>query len=144
MTYPPENRKGSGLGKSPGSRATQFKPGQSGNPGGAPSLPPEVKEARRLNQKELELSLNRWLFATQADMERAADDPSTAMIDRVVISLLQAATKNGCPTRLELLMNRLVGKVMDRIEVKPAQPFIINKSDGTKVVMGVEQKADED
>lgn len=126
--------------RKPPPEASRWKPGQSGNPAGGPALPPEVKEARRLNQKELELSLNRWLFATAEESAAAKTDPTTPMVDRVVIALLSTAAEKGCPQRLDLLLNRLIGKVVDRIEVKPAIPFIINRSDGTKVIMGVEQK----
>ena len=56
MKEKPENRKKTG--KKRGGEATQFKKGQSGNPGGRPKVPEEIKEAFKAAAPEaLELLL---------------------------------------------------------------------------------------
>lgn len=122
-------------------RGKPFAPGNSANPGGRPTLPPEVKEARRLSQKELELSLNRWLFASREACELAAEDQSAPMVDHVVVALLLAATKAGCPTRLDMILNRLIGKVTDVVKLE-VEPFVIERpySGKGQEVLGVNEK----
>ncbi len=117
--------------------ATSYKKGQpSPNPGGRPKLPDDVREARRLSQVELERAINRHLFMTPAALKVAQGDPKTTMLEQIVIGLLIKAVSLGDPYRLDLILNRLIGRVVERVEVKLPTPFVIRRGNGDEVVLG--------
>ena len=42
--------------------------------------------------------------------------------------------------RLEFVLQRMIGKVKDQLEVTTPVPFIVKRADGSEVVMGSEVK----
>lgn len=94
-----------------------FPPGVSGNPGGRPPLPADLREARRLNQAEFERVANKYLAFTYAELLKAQDDAKTPAIDRIVISLIQRTIDTGDSRRVDLLLERLIGIVKTGVEV---------------------------
>jgi len=115
----------------------QFKPGQSGNPGGRPKLPEDVKEARQLNRVEFERIVNRHLWMTKAQLQEAIKDPAAPLIETMVGTLIAKAIQAGDHIRLEFILCRLIGKVQERIEISTPEPFILRKLSGEEIVMGV-------
>lgn len=120
-----------------------FVPGKPGGPG-RPPLPPEVKEARRLTKTEFERIANRYLWTTEAGLEASAMDPETPAMERLIISILLTAIKAGDHAKAEWLAMRLLGKVQDKVEVSQPKPFVINRLDGSQMVLGAKlEKEDE-
>ena len=115
---------------------TRFKPGKSGNPGGKPKVPNDLKEARKLNQIELERTVNRYLFADRETLQKAIKNPSTPVMELMVASIMAQAIRLGDQQRLEFILSRLIGKVKDQIEVTAVKPYVINNLDGTQTVLG--------
>lgn len=88
-----------------------WKKGQSGNPKGPTPLPPEIKEARKLNRVELEALFNKYLHATKEEMVAAKADPNTKAIELIVLSILIMGIQKGDERRLGFLLDRLLGPV---------------------------------
>lgn len=88
-----------------------WKPGQSGNPKGPTPIPPEIKEARKLNRMEFERILNQYLHATVDEIKAAAADPKTTTIEQIVLRILVEGIKKGDERRLGFLLDRLLGPV---------------------------------
>jgi len=110
-----------------------WKPGERGNPAGRPPVPADVKEARRLNQVELERVMNKYLYMSMRRLERKKEDSRTRGIDRIVIGIILKGTKGNVPC-LNILAERLVGKVKTEIEVtrpnqKPIEETLGDMSD---------------
>jgi hypothetical protein len=87
-----------------GKEKTQFKKGQSGNPSGRPKELPEFIQARKLNRIELEAVLNRLV---------------TPRIEEIIQKVVDNAIETGDPRYADFLLNRLVGKVPDKIDMPP-------------------------
>ena len=87
-----------------GKEKTQFKPGQSGNPSGRPKELPQFIEARKLNRVELEAVLNKLV---------------TPRIEEIIQAVVKNAIETGDPKYADFLLNRLVGKVPDKIDLPP-------------------------
>lgn len=122
----------------------KFKPGQSGNPGGRPKLPDDIKEARKLNQIEFERVANTYLWQTPEEFHKALASKSTKMIDLMVARIIELAVEKGDHQRLEFLLARMIGKVKEQIDVTGRVPFVIRRRDGEEVLLGVKPEEEED
>lgn len=123
----------------------KFKPGQSGNPGGRPKLPEDIREARKMNQLELERIVNKYLYTTVDAVDAALKDPATPMMERMVAMVVSKAAEVGDHTRLDFILSRLIGRVKDQIEITTVKPYIIHNINGGQTVLGakVENKDEE-
>lgn len=117
---------------------TRFKKGQSGNPNGRPRIPEDLKMARRLNKLELEKLLNQFLFMTPPEMEERVKSADVTAIEAMIGSIIIKAVKDGDQQRLNFILERLIGKVKDQIDLTVVKPFIIKRPSGEIVEMGVE------
>ena len=121
----------------------RFKPGQSGNPGGKVKIPDDIKEARKLTQLDLERVINSLLYLTKEALQAKIKDPQTPMIEMIAASIMAQAAVKGDHMRLDFILQRMIGKVKDQLEVSTPTPFILKKRDGEEIVMGVETKEPE-
>jgi len=111
---------------------TQFKNGHPGGPG-RPRLPEDLKEVKKLNQFELEKSLNEMLTMTPEQLKRVKTDPESTMLQILIASIITHGANKGDPIRLNFLLDRLIGKMKENIHVK-VEPFQ-DKSDEELALM---------
>lgn len=118
-----------------------FKKGQSGNPKGRPPLPEDVKAARKLGKAEFVRLVNDYLWINWDEAQKrlsSKKEPVSLMEQAVGNLALDAA--NGDRGALDLILDRLIGKTRDKMELTMPRPFIIAKTDGTPVFeLGAEQ-----
>lgn len=86
---------------------TRWRKGQSGNPDGRPKELTALIEARKLNRHNLEAVLNKLV---------------TPRIEEIIERVIEEALATGDPKYADFLLNRLVGKVPDKIDI-PLNPF---------------------
>lgn len=120
-----------------------FPPGVSGNPAGSPGLPQDLKNARKLNQVEMERIFNRFLYAGDNERQKTLQDPTAPGIDKLVAAIMGYAISEGDEKRLEFILCRVLGKVTEKLEVKVPEPFVIRRPGGEEVVVGAKEKEDE-
>jgi hypothetical protein len=102
---------------------------------GRPPMDADLKRANALTSAELKRTLNRLLFMEDIELEALTKDAKANQLERIVSNIILQATKHGDVARMEWLAQRLVGKVVDKVEVK-TEPFIVKRQDGTEIVMG--------
>lgn len=108
-----------------------FKPGKSGNPNGRPTLPEDIKQARALNKIELDRMLNEMIHLTKAELQAKIADPKTTALELMACSVVAKGVQGGDHMRLGFLLDRLVGKVKDQVEVSSPEGFRIEVVDYT-------------
>lgn len=118
-------------GKKVGGR--DFKPGQSGNPNGRPKLPTDVKEARKLNKSAIEILLNKYLYMPFQELKSTIESQTLSAADMFIATVIYKGITKGDHYRLDFLLNRLIGKVTEKMEVQMPTPMIIRRPSGEEV-----------
>lgn len=93
----------------------QFKPGQSGNPQGARLHDPELRAVRNLTKKELADIGNLIIKGDHKALRKLAKSESATVLQRMLASVAVRIIDKGDMGALDILMNRLVGKVKDEV-----------------------------
>lgn len=116
-----------------------FKAGKSGNPGG---MTKEQAKVRHLTRETLKDLMNTLSSATYEDLQRMLDSPGTTALTMMVVKGILTAIETGDVRQREGILERLVGKVKDEVDVN-VKPTVIKRLDGSQVVLGMKTK-DED
>jgi hypothetical protein len=110
-----------------------FKPGQSGNANGRPKLDPMVKQLKRFTADQLEELVSSLLTSTEADVVAMREDTGAPYIKRIMAQILEKTFEGGNIGALDMVLNRLIGKVKERVDVHTFKPSILERRDGTQV-----------
>lgn len=76
------------------------------------------------------------LYLEQSELVAIIGTPGTPVLEAVAASILSEAIVKGDQQRLEFVLQRMIGKVQDRLEVTLPKPFIVTRLDGSTVEMG--------
>lgn len=93
-----------------------FKPGQSGNPNGRPKMRKDLHVVQKLSQTELEAIFHKYAQMPAYEVMQLVKDGNVPFIDHAVLTVMQMCHEKNIKA-VELLMNRMVGKVKDVQEV---------------------------
>lgn len=116
---------------------TRFKPGQSGNPGGKPKLPQELKRTDKLSKIKFREYLNKFIHMTKTELVAELQKPGSTMLEQLVGGMIARTVKDQDPVRANFLLDRLIGKVKDEMDVElKMKPTYIERRDGTMIELG--------
>ena len=90
-------------------------------------LTTEDKLLRVLNRMELERLINKYLYADIDSLKEAANNTKLTGIEGILVSIIIMARETGDYKRLDSLLDRLLGKVMDRVAAIQVDAADINK-----------------
>ncbi len=97
---------------------TRFKPGKSGNEGGRPKLPEDIKQIRKISQFEFERIINKYLFMTDDEFSADVARPEITKFERAISGVLSKAIRKQDERTLEWILARTLGKMRERLEVE--------------------------
>lgn len=113
----------------------RFQPGISGNPSGRPKVPEDLKEARKRFAMDVEDSMLKYSRATIDELKIALEDKSTPIKDLIIIKILKAGMERADQQRFNFILDRTVGKVIERIDhTVETKPQILERVDGTEII----------
>jgi hypothetical protein len=119
-----------------------FAPGCAPGPG-RPPLPPELKAVRRLTKAEFETLINKYLWMDLSELEAATKSKALPAAEAYAVSIIASGIKSGNWSGFEWIAQRLLGKVQDKVEVTTPKPYVIEKLDGSQVVLGAKVEESE-
>jgi hypothetical protein len=100
----------------------KFGPGNCANPNGRPKMTdPHLSDfSKNLTKTAVMASLSQMLDASEEDIDAILKDRTKPALQKAVASVIKACIVNGDYLRLEMLLNRTIGKVKDEsiIETK--------------------------
>jgi multidrug efflux pump subunit AcrB len=94
-----------------------FPSGKSGNPNGRPPLTKEAKELRKLTADEFIKRVNKYLHMTAAQIKTEMDNPKATVLDMYIGNTLAIGLKRGDYNTLDNILNRIIGKLKETVEV---------------------------
>ena len=100
----------------------QFKPGQSGNPGGVSRVDRELK---RLSKEEFSEVVSLLLRGSTQELRALVASPDTPAFKKWIANVAILGIQKGDMSTLDSLLNRLLGKVKEEMEVTMPTPTII-------------------
>jgi hypothetical protein len=95
-----------------------FKKGQSGNPLGPNALPKELLAAKKMNRIECETIFARLINLPKDKISEVLKDPKASMLEITIATILFKAAQNGDHQRLNFILDRTVGKVVERLQLE--------------------------
>lgn len=120
-----------------------IKKGEVRNKGGPKKKPEEIKVFEKINREFVELKITEFLRKKKKELKEILNDEDREALDHFMASIVLKGVYEGCYRRMEFLFNRLIGKVVERYEYTPPEPFIIEGTQGQRVQLGMrEQKND--
>lgn len=123
-------------------KAHQFKKGApSPNPKGRPPLSPGQRELRKLSLKTHQEVIEMALTGTVGELKALATDPKTPAIQVGIATAILQAIKVGDPSVLERFMERIIGKIPDKLEVTSVSSVSIDVNAQIAVLTDADLKA---
>lgn len=114
----------------------RFKPGQSGNPKGPGRLPPEIKQARKLNRVWAAQQIA-TVFDGDRSAMRSVIKTQASKIGEVIIAKLALLACRGNISATTFLFDRLIGKPTDHVEISTPKPTIIQRRNGDQEILAM-------
>jgi len=87
------------------------------------TVPEDLRQARKLTKVEIELVLNKYLYLPFGEIQAALRDPTKPTIEILIISVLLTAIKRGDHDRLNFVLDRLLGKVKQDVDLNVKKSF---------------------
>jgi hypothetical protein len=94
----------------------KFKPGVSGNPKGRPPEPAELRAIKNLTKAQLLEVLGMVTTMTLGQLEELANSKEATVLQSMVCGLAIQVMKKGDAHAFDVLMNRALGKVSDKVK----------------------------
>lgn len=93
---------------------TKFKPGQSGNILGGPLKPVDIKYLQKRNKNDVARMLDEISKLSQSKLLSLISETRTPSLKALIAKVYYMGIKTGCPKRLGLILDRLIGKVVEK------------------------------
>lgn len=120
----------------------QFTKGKSGNLSGRPKLPEDVREFKKYSYDSFVRKLQEFTLLTKEELTKRVKDPGITMFDLMFAKVVIQAAEGDKDAR-NLIIDRLWGKVKEQIDVQVIKPFVVERLDGTEIVLGANIIQDE-
>lgn len=109
---------------------------------GRPLLPEDLKNVKKLKSDEAERLIVKFITMTHDQIVGVFNDPESPYLHKMLCQVMIKAVEQGSVAHLDFLLNRTIGRVLDKVEVSMPKPFMIKRPDGS-VLLGAKE-GDED
>lgn len=101
-----------------------FQKGQVSNPLGGGAITPQVRAIRKITMEHIEEVGEIILDGNLTKLSELAKDPSTSVLKVWIAKAAAEGIRKGDLSSLEMILNRMIGKVRDKVDVS-GEGFLI-------------------
>ena len=114
----------------------QFKKGQSGNPNGRPKNPDfkVLEELKGMSRVFVETKIAMALQRNIPELTSISKSSESQAIDVAISRIILRSCVEGDYKSLSFLFDRVIGKVVEKVDIKLPSPFIVESLDGKKTI----------
>jgi hypothetical protein len=112
-----------------------WKKGQSGNPKGKPKRDPDVIAATKLTRENVERAISKYLKCSYEDLKKLIAEKKGQNVELIIARIIEKAISSADYQGMNFLLDRLIGKVKDKVEVTKHEPVIIEMKSGDQIYM---------
>ena len=94
-----------------------WKKGESGNPSGRKKLPNDIREAKTMDKIQFARILHKFVHMRKDQLSDSLRNPNATMLELMVGHIVAKAAKDGDTVRATFLLDRMIGKVADQVDV---------------------------
>jgi hypothetical protein len=124
-------------------RGRPFEKGHSGGPG-RPKMPTEIIMLKMLSKDSAKVLLNKFLDWPLSHLQDYLKDATNPVLEFYIAKLLYTGICEGNIAPLAFLFDRLLGKVVDKVEISRPIPTVIELiGEDRRIVLGTKDKIDE-
>jgi hypothetical protein len=128
-----DNGKGHNTVKKRKAPKTAFKKGVVNNPTGRPKKAClELQVAKEINKDWVNSKIASMLRRPMAELVEIAKDVDYESIDCLFAKIIVIGWKTGSHSHLTFLLDRLIGKVKDQVDISMPEPYIVESVGGDK------------
>ena len=95
----------------------KFKKGPGGNRKGRRPYEEEYHLAKLLNRREFQMIASKYLLMPKEEFNKALVREDLPMVDFMVCSIIHKGIKAGDQQRLNMLLDRTIGKVVEKVDL---------------------------
>lgn len=115
-----------------GKGGRRFEKGVSGNPSGRPKREAAIRQLKETTYKQFLDGLQKYGTLSRAEMQAELMRPDATMFEIMFGQIVASAAKGDKDAR-QVLLERLWGKVTEKVEVAKPEPVIIKRANGEEV-----------
>lgn len=104
--------------------------------GGRPLIPDDLKNVKKVTTEQAERLITRLMEMNEVELKALCKDPATPAMHVIIGNIILKGMAGGDTQRMEFLFNRTIGRVLDKVEVSVAKPFVVTKPCGS-IVIGI-------
>ena len=127
-----------------------FQKGQSGNPKGRPPMPPELREIKKLSPGYIKVLIAKLSRMTPDQMMEwmkgeGAERDKPNNLEVMLASIIHKAVVDGDHAKLNFLLDRTIGKVVEekKVQIQPVKYITKVSEDGALLQEVVQEAIDE-
>lgn len=95
---------------------------------GRPAVPTEIKDLQKFNRAAVSILMDQLMGLPLSELRVRYDEPDCPAFESLVIAVIMGAiSKKGEPFRFNVLMDRLVGKATQPIEINPDRGVVVEQ-----------------
>ena len=131
-------------------RGRPFKKGESGNPKGRPPMPAEMREIKKLSPQYLKTIIAKLSRMTPEEMMTWVKEPEDRTdvpnnMEVMIASIIHKAITDGDHNKLNFLLDRTIGKVVEekKVQIQPVKYITKVSEDGGLLQEVIQEAIDE-
>lgn len=105
---------------------------------GRKPLPEDLRKATRLTKARLEGTINKYLWMSRDELQSKIRRSSTPMLEVIIGQIVWKAAVEGDPKRLDFILDRVIGKVKEQIDITTYLERVSGLSDREIIDVGEE------